>query len=64
MELTGSEYWTYFLPERVGHDKAAELTNGTRPITARQAHASGMVDDIMRYPPSSTFREEVNGPHG
>ncbi|CAM9684180.1 unnamed protein product [Ascophyllum nodosum] len=63
MELTGSEYWTYFLPERVGHDKAAELTNGTRPITARQAHASGMVDDIMRYPPSSTFREEVTAIH-
>jgi hypothetical protein len=30
MELHGSEYWTYTLPRRVGAQKAAELTPGTR----------------------------------
>ena len=60
MELTGSEYWTHFLPERVGKEAALALTNATRPITASQALALGMVDDIMRYSPSYSFEEEVH----
>lgn len=59
MELTGGEYWTYFLQGRVGKNAARELTSATRPITAGQAHAIGMVDDLMQYPPSASFREEV-----
>lgn len=59
MELTGGEYWTFFLQKRVGNKAAMELTNGVRPITASQALALGMVDDLMRYSPSSTFKEEV-----
>ena len=59
MELTGSEYWTYFLPKRVGRDAATELTGATRPITANQAHAIGMVDDLLQHSPSSSFQQEV-----
>lgn len=59
MELTGSEYWTHFLAGRVGTDAAMELTGAMRPITAGQAHAIGMVDDLLRHCPSSSFREEV-----
>lgn len=59
MELTGGEYWTYFLPRRVGTNAAMELTGATRPITANQAHAMGMVDDILKHSTSSTFYEEV-----
>ncbi|CAN0516955.1 unnamed protein product [Scytosiphon promiscuus] len=59
MELTGGEYWTYFLPERIGRDAAMELTGATRPITASQAHAIGMVDDLLQHSPSSSFNEEV-----
>lgn len=59
MELTGSEYWTYFLPRRVGKEAAAELTNNTRPITANQALGLGMVDDLLRYSPSATYHQEV-----
>lgn len=61
MELTGSEYWTYFLKHRIGSKEAAmELSNGTKPITAGQALQLGMVDDLMRYSPSSSFEEEVS----
>eukprot|EP00903_Cladosiphon_okamuranus_P006434 g6295.t1 len=60
MELTGSEYWTFFLKKRVGSkETAAELTNSTKPITASQALELGMVDDLMRYSPSSSFEEEA-----
>lgn len=59
MELTGGEYWTHFLQGKVGRDAAMELTGATRPITASQAHALGMVDDLLQHCPSSSFREEV-----
>lgn len=61
MELTGSEYWTYFLKKRIGSEEAAVvLTDSTKPITAGQAFQLGMVDDLMRYSPSSSFEEEVS----
>lgn len=60
MELTGSEYWTYFLKRRLGSKEAAvELTNSTKPITAGQAHQLGMADGLLRYSPSSSFEQEV-----
>lgn len=60
MELTGSEYWTYFLPRRVGKEVANHLTSNARPITANQPHALGMVDDILQYSPSSSYHDEVS----
>lgn len=60
MELTGSEYWTYFLKKRIGSKEAAvALTDSTKPITAGQALQLGMVDNLMLYSPSSSFVEEV-----
>lgn len=59
MELTGGEYWTFFLQGRVGREAAMELTDAMRPITANQAHAMGMVDGLLQYSPSSSFLEEV-----
>ncbi|CAM9870004.1 unnamed protein product, partial [Sphacelaria rigidula] len=59
MELTGSEYWSFFLQARMGKEAAKELTDSTRAITASQALALGMVDDLMRYSPSLAFHEEV-----
>jgi putative two-component system hydrogenase maturation factor HypX/HoxX len=45
--LYGSEYWTYLLPRRVGHDKARELMRGRLPLGARQACELGLVDAVL-----------------
>jgi len=45
--LYGSEYWTYSLPKRVGHDLAQELTEQCLPISVESAKAIGMIDDII-----------------
>lgn len=49
---------------RVGRDAALALTGDMRPISASQAHAIGMVDNLLLYSPSSTFGKEVRDqPH-
>ncbi|XP_052232097.1 hydrogenase maturation factor HoxX-like isoform X2 [Dreissena polymorpha] len=47
MHLYGSEYWTYFLPRRVGPEMAARLTEGTNTITARKAASIGLIDTVL-----------------
>lgn len=47
MKLSGSEYWTYSLPKRVGNERAEELTNSTNPVSARQAIEMGLIDQIL-----------------
>lgn len=47
MGLTGSEYWTYLLPKRVGSKTANELTTKCLPILAREALEINMVDTIF-----------------
>ena len=42
--LYGSEYWTYTLPRRVGHDMAMELTESCRPLGTREALKMGFLD--------------------
>jgi len=42
--LYGSEYWTYLLPRRVGHERALAITQKRLPIGAPQAEALGLVD--------------------
>ena len=37
MKLYGSEYHTYFLPKRVGQEKATELLSNAEPILASEA---------------------------
>lgn len=47
MGLTGSEYWTYFLPQRVGGKYEAEkIEASTLPISAKAACKLGMVDKV------------------
>lgn len=43
--LYGSEYWTYLLPRRVGHEMTARLTGAPfTPLSARQAVQIGLLD--------------------
>ena len=43
--LYGSEYWTYLLPRRIGHDLAAELTSPPfEPMGTRRAVEIGLLD--------------------
>lgn len=47
MNLYGSEYWTFSLPNRVGNERANELTNNTIPVSARRAVEIGLIDQII-----------------
>ena len=47
MHLFGSEYWTYFLPQRVGRETAMEITNSCKPMLARKAVELGMYDQLL-----------------
>lgn len=44
MELSGSEYWTYTLPRKVGERCAREITTSCLPIGAQQASRLGLID--------------------
>jgi putative two-component system protein, hydrogenase maturation factor HypX/HoxX len=46
MGLYGSEYWTYVLPHRVGEAQADRLTTHCEPITAAEAAAMGIIDQL------------------
>lgn len=45
--LYGSEYWSYSLPRRVGHEVAEQLTEQCLPISVHKAKAIGLIDDIV-----------------
>ena len=47
MKLYGSEYHTYFLPKRVGQDKANELLSNAEPILACGAAEIGLLDGCL-----------------
>ncbi|KAL3831408.1 hypothetical protein ACJMK2_023159 [Sinanodonta woodiana] len=47
MHLHGSEYWTYFLPQRVGEKEAIRLTQREDPLVAKEACTIGLVDYIL-----------------
>ncbi|GAA0920198.1 hydrogenase maturation protein [Pseudonocardia zijingensis] len=47
MGLTGSEYWTYTLPRRVGTAEARRLTEDCLPIGAAEATAIGLADAVL-----------------
>ncbi|KAL3831406.1 hypothetical protein ACJMK2_023157 [Sinanodonta woodiana] len=47
MHLHGSEYWTYFLPQRVGEKEAIRLTQCEDPLVAEEACKIGLVDYIL-----------------
>jgi putative two-component system hydrogenase maturation factor HypX/HoxX len=46
--LYGSEYWTYLMPRRIGHDLTEELTSAPfEPIGTRRAVEIGLLDDAF-----------------
>ena len=46
--LYGSEYWTYLMPRRIGHELTHELTSAPfEPIGTRQAVDIGLLDDAF-----------------
>ncbi|XP_013381183.1 uncharacterized protein LOC106152217 [Lingula anatina] len=48
MGLCGSEYWTHFLPRRVGRDTAYELMYARPdPLLAEEARSLGLVDHVL-----------------
>lgn len=47
MELHGSEYWTCTLPPRVGSAMALALVGETAPVSAADALAVGLVDEVF-----------------
>ncbi|MFZ0376613.1 MAG: hydrogenase maturation protein [Solirubrobacteraceae bacterium] len=59
--LYGSEYWTYLLPRRVGHELAAELTSAPfTPIGTGHAVEIGLLDATFGDTMAS-FRAQVQG---
>ncbi len=59
--LYGSEYWTYLLPRRVGHELTAELTGAPfNPIGTRRAVEIGLIDAAFGDSAAS-FRKQVRG---
>ena len=59
--LYGSEYWTYVLPRRVGHELAEKLTSAPfTPIGTRRAVDVGLLDAAFGDGVAS-FRAQVQG---
>lgn len=62
--LYGSEYWTYSLPRRVGHERARQLTEQCLPVSVHEARAMGLIDDIILQDATGSggfgpFREQI-----
>ena len=47
MGLTGSEYWTYALPRRVGVADALRFTSDCLPVGHAEALRTGLVDEVV-----------------
>jgi putative two-component system protein, hydrogenase maturation factor HypX/HoxX len=59
--LYGSEYWTYILPRRVGHDMTTELTSAPfRAVGTREAVEIGLLDAAFGDTAES-FRAQMRG---
>ncbi len=59
--LYGSEYWTYLLPRRIGHELTRELTEAPfDPIGTRRAVEIGLIDAAFGET-AAAFRKQVRG---
>ncbi|MBA4175967.1 MAG: hydrogenase maturation protein [Leptothrix sp. (in: Bacteria)] len=56
--LYGSEYWTYLLPRRPRSPCAAEVMGRRLPISAHQAQAMGLIDEVFGSS-AAAFRAEA-----
>ena len=45
--LSGSEYHTYTLPKRVGKERAKKLLEECLPISGKEAHTIGLLDEVL-----------------
>jgi putative two-component system hydrogenase maturation factor HypX/HoxX len=45
--LYGSEYWTYLLPRRIGHERAQQVTQARLPMGVAEALRLGLVDKVI-----------------
>ncbi|CAH1774694.1 unnamed protein product [Owenia fusiformis] len=64
MHLYGSEYWTYFLPRKIGNEMALDLTSRTDSIMASEAYSIGLVDVLLGrngYELNDNIHEAVTG---
>ncbi|MER5811971.1 hydrogenase maturation protein [Streptomyces sp. NPDC002033] len=59
MGLSGSEYWTYTLPRRVGAAAAARLTEEALPLSAAAAQRAGLVDRTVDCAPQAFAGESA-----
>jgi len=55
--LYGSEYWTYLLPRRIGHDRARQVTQARLPMGVAEALRLGLVDKVI--PHSDALNETI-----
>jgi putative two-component system protein, hydrogenase maturation factor HypX/HoxX len=55
--LSGSEYWTYTLPRRVGAATAERLTREALPLSAHSARRVGLVDRVLACGPEDFATE-------
>jgi len=53
--LSGSEYHSYTLPQRVGEEKAQELLDSALPISSSYAKEIGLIDAV--YPKENYYEE-------
>jgi putative two-component system hydrogenase maturation factor HypX/HoxX len=58
MGLSGSEYWTYLLPRRVGQAEADRLMQDALPVSAAAALRGGLADRLVDVDPED-FTEAV-----
>jgi enoyl-CoA hydratase/carnithine racemase len=58
MHLTGSEYHSYFLPDRVGQATANQLLEAAEPLLAETAEEMGLIDLAMGQG-AAQFQEQV-----
>jgi putative two-component system hydrogenase maturation factor HypX/HoxX len=59
--LYGSEYWTYLMPRRIGHELTAQLTSAPfRAIGTRRAVEIGLIDEAFGDDAAS-FSAQVRG---
>ena len=58
MGLSGSEYWTYLLPKRVGRAEADRLMDAALPVSAVSAARGGLADQLVDATPQE-FTEAV-----
>ena len=55
--LYGSEYWSYLLPRRTGPDAARTVMSHRLPVSAQEARAQGLVDEVLAADPLAFVRE-------